>query len=161
MVTDGTCALDACDITCRTCDGGTDKSCTACKTNAILTGGACVCRPKNFRLASGGCEACPLQCESCTGAHNTTCTACSTQYYLLSNFGCVNHCPTIYPPIVSLKQCTAPKDDDSATHFTFEFNRLDKTFADQRTKATLIVGPNAPAEAPTHVYRRGIWFSGS
>jgi hypothetical protein len=85
---DGTCHLNVCHPTCRTCNGTLATNCVTCPSSAVLVSGKCDCKP-GFGLNPAGnrCIPCLETCTSCLTTDYSSCTACKA-YMTLSAGSC-------------------------------------------------------------------------
>ena len=93
----------ACDTSCTTCNGGTNKNCLSCAGSLYFDGiGSCVtvCPNGFFQGANNLCPACTANvCATCTESASN-CVTCPSGKRLLSNgnttMTCVDTCPVAF-----------------------------------------------------------------
>jgi hypothetical protein len=71
-----------CHMTCSTCNGPSESSCTSCQYAFITNGGSFTCLTQCPPSPPGGnvtsnCGYCHSQCNGCSGPANTDCTSCN------------------------------------------------------------------------------------
>lgn len=92
--------IDACHISCASCDGPAPTQCLTCFAHAQKINGVCICDTHYYMSYSSPCSGtqcsfcnlCDNSCENCSSAGNQACLSCYSNTYLY-NAVCMSQCP--------------------------------------------------------------------
>ncbi|CAG9314446.1 unnamed protein product [Blepharisma stoltei] len=134
-----------------------DGPCTACITNASLSGGVCSCNSNAFWVASSAtCELCDALCSTCTGTYYFLCSVCSGSTVLVGNV-CLNACPYGFSASPS---CTAISTTVIDQSFDTNFSGTYGIFTTSTSASTYQFWNGPDSLDPIPAYKRGLYFAG-
>ncbi|CAG9329647.1 unnamed protein product [Blepharisma stoltei] len=133
-----------------------DGACTACITNASLSGGVCSCNSGKFLVSSTlTCESCDNLCSTCAGTYYFLCSACSGSAVLAGNV-CLNACPYGFSTSAS---CTSISTTVIDQTFDTDFLGAYGIFKTSNSDTTYQFWNNPDSTDPVPAYKRGLYFS--